>query len=393
MNYAAQQAPLQGMANQMAQYGRYGDSMLVHMNPIEVQGIAALSPTGQLTTNPVTGQPEAFLPFLAPILGTMLGKAFLPALATKMGIAGLGANVAGAIGSGLATTAVTGDIKEGILSGITGYGLGQMLGGATDALNPQIAKDTADLATVSERLGDVGKDVLSAKTNVASAAAALPGGQGVTDPSLLDPLRKAALDQSSLLKQQGALTQGIDAARAAVTPTDIFTAPLREPVAFAKGVLDPKAILPIAIGEGTRGQYQMQERLEEDRRRLMGEGQEDEGRAIYNMQEALAQLERDYGPMRLAAGGITSINPDNYRQNMEGLHRLAGQPIPMQAGGFLGGSAAGSTGAGARQASIRPPSVTAPPEGYRPGFDPEFVYFQTKRLGCLLRIGDKSTQT
>ena len=58
--------PLQGMANNLAQQGRYGDSMLVHMNPAEVQGIAALSPTGQLTTNPVTGQQEAFLPFLAP---------------------------------------------------------------------------------------------------------------------------------------------------------------------------------------------------------------------------------------------------------------------------------------------------------------------------------------
>jgi len=366
MNYAAQQAPLQGMANEMAQYGRFGDSVLVHMNPIEVQGIASLSPTGQLTTNPVTGQPEAFLPFLAPILGSMLGKAFLPALATKVGIAGLGGNVASAIGSGLATTAVTGDIKEGILSGITGYGLGQMLGGATDALNPQIAKDTAELASVGENLATAGKDVLAAKTDVATAAAM--GGQGVTDAAVVDPLRKAALEQSSLLQRQGDLTRGLEAARSSVSPMDTLTAPFREPVAFAKGAMDPKAILPIAVGEGTRGQMQMQEALDAQRRRLMGESQEEEGRALFNMQEALAQRERDYGPMRLAAGGITSINPDNYRQNMEGLHRLAGQPIPMQAGG--------TTGAGARQASIRPPTAVAPPEGYRPGFDPEFMYFQ-----------------
>jgi len=38
-------APLQGVAENLAQHGRYGDSMLVHMNPIELQGIAALSPT------------------------------------------------------------------------------------------------------------------------------------------------------------------------------------------------------------------------------------------------------------------------------------------------------------------------------------------------------------
>ena len=377
MNYPGYQAPLQGMANEMAQYGRYGDSMLVHMNPIEVQGIAALSPTGQLTTNPVTGQPEAFLPFLAPILGTMLGKAFLPALATKMGIASLAPNIAGAIGSGLATTAVTGDLKEGILSGVTGYGLGHMMGAAADSLNPQIAKDTAELAGVTDSLAGAGKDVLAAKTNVASAAAALPGGQGVTDPSLLDPLRKAALDQSSLLQRQGALTQGIEAARAAATPTDILTAPFREPGAFLKSAARPEAILPIAIGEGTRGQYQMQERLQDQRRELMGETEEEKARALYNFQEALAQREQDYGPFRrYAAGGITGINPENYRQNMEGLQRLAGMPVQMYSGGYLGGSTAGSTGAGARQASIRPPSVVAPPEGYRPGFDPEFVYFQ-----------------
>ena len=70
MNYN-QQAPLQGKAEELASYGRYGDSMLVHMNPIEVEGIAALTPGG-LTTNPVTGQPEAFA-FLIPMLASMAG--------------------------------------------------------------------------------------------------------------------------------------------------------------------------------------------------------------------------------------------------------------------------------------------------------------------------------
>jgi hypothetical protein len=69
--------PYRGVANDLAKYGRYGDSMLVHMNPVEVQGLASLSPTGKLTTNPVTGQPEAFLPFLAPLLGSFLGSTVL----------------------------------------------------------------------------------------------------------------------------------------------------------------------------------------------------------------------------------------------------------------------------------------------------------------------------
>ena len=115
--------PLQANADQLAKYGRYGDSMLVHMNPAEVQGIAALYPTGKLTTNPVTGQPEAFLPFLAPLLAK-----FVPAALTKVGLGSLGAAAAGApaltsaITSGLITGAVEGDLEKGIMAGITKIG-------------------------------------------------------------------------------------------------------------------------------------------------------------------------------------------------------------------------------------------------------------------------------
>ena len=132
------QQPMRGMANQMATHGRYGDSMLVHMNPVEVQGLASLSPTGELTTNPMTGQPEAFLPFLLPLLGSLGGSAMAGgALATSLGLGSLGATAMGAIGSGLATTAVTGDIKEGIMSGLTGFGIGKAFQGYQIAMHQQ----------------------------------------------------------------------------------------------------------------------------------------------------------------------------------------------------------------------------------------------------------------
>jgi hypothetical protein len=136
MNYN-QQAPLQGKAEELASYGRYGDSMLVHMNPIEVEGIAALTPGG-LTTNPVTGQPEAFA-FLIPMLASMAAPAALTGLGTATGIGALtalggNAALAGAIGSGLATTALTGDLKKGLVSGLTGYGVGSALGAAKEAV-------------------------------------------------------------------------------------------------------------------------------------------------------------------------------------------------------------------------------------------------------------------
>ena len=44
-------------AEGLAQFGRYGDNILVHMNPEELEGLASL---GRITYNPVTGLPEAF---------------------------------------------------------------------------------------------------------------------------------------------------------------------------------------------------------------------------------------------------------------------------------------------------------------------------------------------
>ena len=110
----------QNVANQ----GRYGDSMLLHVNPAEVKGLASALP---LTVNPQTGQPEAFLPFLAPLLGSTL-------FSTLAGTGALGATLAAnsalasGIGAGLATYAQTGGSgSKALLSGLTsGFGSAAM---------------------------------------------------------------------------------------------------------------------------------------------------------------------------------------------------------------------------------------------------------------------------
>ena len=108
--------PLQEAANQLASRGRYGDTMMVHMNPIEVDALAKLSPTGQLTTNPHTGQPEAFLPLLFSMIA--------PSLIGAGTAAGLSSLAASAIGSGIGTIAEGGSLQEGLtaglMSGVTG---------------------------------------------------------------------------------------------------------------------------------------------------------------------------------------------------------------------------------------------------------------------------------
>lgn len=61
MNDSMKKPPMQKDAERLAAQGRFGDTMLVHMTPKEVKGLASLIPGGKLTTNPVTGQPEAFI--------------------------------------------------------------------------------------------------------------------------------------------------------------------------------------------------------------------------------------------------------------------------------------------------------------------------------------------
>src|SRR6188768_3303844 len=93
-------------AQQLAARGRFGDSMLLHVSPAEVAGIASLIPGG-LTTNPETGLPEAFifLPFLASLFGAAApaataAAAAAPAIASTVGTAAAGAGSAAAAGLG-----------------------------------------------------------------------------------------------------------------------------------------------------------------------------------------------------------------------------------------------------------------------------------------------------
>jgi hypothetical protein len=153
INYEQLFAPLKGTADSLAKHGRYGDSMLVHMNPIEVQGIASLVPGGRLPVNPVTGQPEAFA-FLVPMLGGLLGKAALG------GVAGLTPALASAIGSGAATAIAERDLGKGLAAGIMGFGLGKVLGAGQDAFTEAGAAKEG-LAGVGEGISGMGFDPAS----------------------------------------------------------------------------------------------------------------------------------------------------------------------------------------------------------------------------------------
>jgi hypothetical protein len=125
------------MAQSLASQGRYGDTMLVHMNPVEVAGLDAYTRKmggGGLTVNPRTGQPEAFLPFL---LG--LGLQGLGMTALQAGLA-----------TGIGTAVATKDLGKGVLAGLGAFGgadVGAGLGaaGATSATSAVPATAGADI--------------------------------------------------------------------------------------------------------------------------------------------------------------------------------------------------------------------------------------------------------
>tara|TARA_R100000742_G_C4279672_1_gene105195 strand:+ start:3679 stop:6531 length:2853 start_codon:yes stop_codon:yes gene_type:complete len=169
--------PYKDLADTVASRGRYGDTTLIHVNPIEVEGLASLMP---LTRNPDTGYPEAFLPLLAPFIGTALGSA----LGAGAGLSGLALTAAGAGGSALATTAATGSVEEGLLAGLTGFGLGSAMQGAGNVLGTQgaeaaIAQNlTPDALANTANLPDLGKNLVGGdkllSTQAEAALNALP---------------------------------------------------------------------------------------------------------------------------------------------------------------------------------------------------------------------------
>lgn len=131
-------------AQELASKGRYGDSMLVHMAPEEVAGIASL---GGVSMNPETGLPEMFkfkdfMRFAAPIAlsvalpgaGAALGSGALSGTAAGTFLSGaVGQAALAGLGSGLGSLMTGSNRDEALQSGLTAgltYGLASKAGQA-----------------------------------------------------------------------------------------------------------------------------------------------------------------------------------------------------------------------------------------------------------------------
>ena len=161
---------MRDVARTLANYGRNGDDMLVHVSRKELEGIRAL--TGRdFTRNPDTGLPEAFnfsslIPIAAGVAGTALGGPIGGAAAA--GLAGAG--TAAARGASMEQA-----LTQGLISGATSYAGGQLLAGVGGAAG-EAAAQGAQTATTG--LGEVG--LQGAGGGITSAPLAPPPGTAMS---------------------------------------------------------------------------------------------------------------------------------------------------------------------------------------------------------------------
>lgn len=171
------------MAEALRSKGRGEDSMLVHMTPDEVNSLQglAMAAGGSLTINPETGLPEAG--WLGKLLPTILGGV--------LAATGVGAPLAAGI-VGLGQTAITGDLKKGLMAGLGAFG-GASLAGAA-GLGGEISKNA--FGALGDKAGIFG-------SNMGAGAGAVSGLSGATQ----ETLRNAAMQGT-----QGAANEGTKAA-------------------------------------------------------------------------------------------------------------------------------------------------------------------------------------
>jgi hypothetical protein len=221
--------PAAPQAQKMSQFGRGNDTMLMHVTPSEVQGLQGLAQMGggSLTTNPMTGLPEAG--FLEDLLPTILGVAGMALGIPPM----LTAAVVGG-GTGMAT----GSLEKGLMAGLGAFGGASMggamgLGSATTGVGATAANTVSALPNVVG--GPTGLNAVAPQLTAAAqggAAAANPLAAANT-AAMLNPA--AAVDP--LVSAVSTGSPALTSAPAAFAPTATLTPAMPQAPAFLTDML------------------------------------------------------------------------------------------------------------------------------------------------------------
>jgi hypothetical protein len=404
------------------------------MNPYEVQGLAAMSPTGQLTKNPVTGQPEAFLPFLAPLATGFLGKALGTkmlggALAKTFGTK-LGATLAGSIGAGAAEGLRTGSFEKGILTGLTAATFGSIGQKGIDAAN--LPKEAAALSSAQDAASKSAQDLLKSGQSVPDLGSAMLGSTSIPKsgfPTLTPAMEQAGAltnpinafspnfspEQADFLSKANEAqraAQAVNTARQSLSFTDKLGS-FVDPAglgAMGRAALEPQNLLGLGVGLGGRAQLEAQE----DMQRRADEAAAADSRYAQGFRDVLTDslgMARGSNPNPYASqyigyanGGVVGMDTggefDNYDDNVSAVdiaglqgpfvtgrrqddgtlgpnltyeQVIAASPRRQEEGRYFVTPRPGS--AAERQAFLKGGFKQDPPTDYRHGFEKEFEFF------------------
>ena len=201
-------------AQKLAKQGRYGDTMLMHVNPKEVAGLNYLGMKygTKVTINPKTGLPEAFnfMRFLPMIAGA--------ALAPYTGGATAGLIVGGV------ETARTGNLMKGLQAGLGAYG-GASLAGSIGQMGAEqaVAQTTAEELAKSTQIpmaAPTGQDILAAQQpgQLESFISQQAGGAQFTPDAILtagNEVQPVTLTPEQITANKAYIKAGQDYAQAA----------------------------------------------------------------------------------------------------------------------------------------------------------------------------------
>jgi len=248
---------LMGQAQQLANAGRGDDTMLMHVTPDEVAGIASLAP-GLMTTNPQTGLPEAGL--FKDILG--FGLPFLVGM-----IPGLSPFAAAAISGAGRTALEGGDFKDLLgnvaMSGLSNKVMGNIMDtGATNIANEAATTALSSPETFSQAMQGVGEQGF---TDLAAKAA--------IDPNLLQTAVSGGADPLAYLstvakpEQISSFASGLSDVAMSNMPAPTFAGNIKNVGAAGfggvKDALISKAGLPLIATEGLKAQNTAKNRYQD----------------------------------------------------------------------------------------------------------------------------------
>jgi len=203
---------LSHLARHLAEHGRHGDTMLMHVTPDEVGKLqrVARAQGGSLTVNPDTGLPEAnFFSDLNPLNpNSAISKTGVAPLivGAALGPAGFGLTAAEAgLAYGGISALSSGDLSKGLMAGLGAYGGAGLAAGLSSMGASALASDpsSAFYANSMDRASDLASGMQGSAASGASFADKLGAGTSFAASNPKEAL--AALGSGSAWKGAGLL--------------------------------------------------------------------------------------------------------------------------------------------------------------------------------------------